>query len=123
VTTKTQLEAPIRTKIKKFLERTGAWVYHPHGAGASMAGAPDLLVCYKGRFLGLEVKRPGKNATELQAHTLEEITEAGGVSSVVYSVEDVKDILSRVDSESAWGSDDSESFTRRQTSRSRRSQS
>lgn len=118
--TQTQLEAPIRTKIRKYLERMGAWCYHPHGAGAAMAGAPDLLVCYRSKFLGLEVKRPGKNATKLQAHTLEEITEAGGVSSVVYSVEDVKDILNRVDSELAWGSDNKESSTsRRRTSRSR----
>ena len=114
------LEAPIRKRINAYLKRMGAWVYHPHGAGASMAGAPDLLVCYKGRFLGLEVKRPGGKATELQAHTLEEITEAGGVSSVVTSVEEVETILRRVDSEPTWGSDDPESFTRRRTSRSDR---
>jgi Holliday junction resolvase len=112
------LEAPLRRKITKYLERRGAYVCHPHGSAINAKGTPDLLVCYKGRFLGLEVKRPGKNATELQAHTLGEITEAGGVSSVITSVEEAEAILDRVDSEPAWGSDDSESSTsRRRTSR------
>lgn len=90
-------------RIQKHLKQRGAYSYHPHGAGAAVAGVPDLLVCYKGRFLGLEVKLPGGDATELQAHTIRMIQRACGLAGVVHSVEEAEGFLRMVDSESARG--------------------
>ena len=51
------------------------------------AGAPDLVLCWSGRFAGVEVKRPkgGRTAVvQLEAHAL--IGQAGGAVAVVRSL-------------------------------------
>lgn len=53
------------------------------------AGIPDILCCYMGRFLALEVKRPGGRMTALQADTVKAINEAGGKAVVVTCMDDV----------------------------------
>ena len=35
-----------------------AHIYKVYGSGYSKKGEPDLLVCFRGRFVGLEVKDP-----------------------------------------------------------------
>lgn len=57
-------------------------------------GAADIKLCYKGRYVALEVKRAGKEATPLQAYNIERIRKAGGIGEVVYSLEQVKEIIS-----------------------------
>jgi hypothetical protein len=63
-----------------------------HGSVYS-AGQPDLLGCYQGRTLALEVKRPGGRPTKLQLATLEKWRNAGAIAAVVRSVEDVRELL------------------------------
>ena len=57
------------------------------------AGIPDIIVCYKGRFYGLEAKVGTNKPTRLQEATIAEIRKAGGVAGVVKSVDDVKALL------------------------------
>ena len=63
------------------------------------AGIPDIICCYKGRFIGLECKLPGGRLTELQKRVIEKINSAGGVVCRVESVEDAKRVIERVDLE------------------------
>src|SRR5689334_11919065 len=57
-------------------------------------GVSDVLGCQKGtgRFFALEVKRPGKKASEAQAAFLASVVAAGGIGSVVASVEEVQQL-------------------------------
>lgn len=48
----------------------------------SVRGIPDLLICYKGRFLAFELKVDSP-PEELQIYTLTKIKQAGGISSLV----------------------------------------
>lgn len=86
-------EQTIQAKIKKYLESQGAYVVKV--VRANRAGVPDILVCLRGKFVALEVKTPKTkgNVSELQDFNLRKISEAGGFSYVVTSVEDVKKIL------------------------------
>jgi hypothetical protein len=59
----------------------------------SQAGTPDLMICYYGRALNLEVKPEGERPTALQVHEMKKWSRAGSVSQVVYSVEEVDEIL------------------------------
>ena len=59
-------------------------------------GEPDIFCCYKGRMVLLEAKRPGNKPTMLQEATLKMWAEAGAVAAVVYSVDDVKEILEAI---------------------------
>ena len=48
-------------------------------------GTPDILACISGRFVGIELKKSGKETTDrLQHHKLGLIEKAGGVGLVAY---------------------------------------
>lgn len=86
------LERTITDGIMAWLKKEGYWAVKIHGAAYQTAGLPDIVaIDRKGRFVGLEVKRPqiGK-VTKLQRRTLENINLGGGYAVVVRSVEDVK---------------------------------
>ena len=95
------LERDIVTAIRKYLASLGSDVFFwkEHGSVYGTNGVPDIICCYKGRFLGLECKFPGGRLTELQKRTIEKINRAGGVACRVESVEDVKRVIERVDLE------------------------
>ena len=93
------LERDIVTAIKKYLASLGSDVFFwkEHGSVYGTNGVPDIICCYKGRFLGLECKRPGGRLTELQKRAIEQINRAGGFACRVESVEDVKRVIERAD--------------------------
>lgn len=61
--------------------------------GRTGATCSDILACWRGRFLALEVKRPGGRATAGQGEFLSAVREAGGLAAVVDSVRDVERLL------------------------------
>ncbi len=93
------LERDIVTAIRKYLASLGSDVFFwkEHGSVYGTNGVPDIICCYKGRFLGLECKLPGGRLTELQKRAIKKINRAGGVACRVESVEDVKRVIARVD--------------------------
>ena len=95
------LERDIVTAIKRYLASLGSDVFFwkEHGSVYGTNGVPDIICCYKGRFLGLECKLPGGRLTKLQKRTIEQINRAGGVACRVESVEDVKRVIECVDLE------------------------
>lgn len=86
-------EQALQAKIIKYLESKGAFVVKT--ISTNKTGCPDLLVCYKSIFVGIEVKAPGKlgNLTKIQEAQLAKIVEAGGNAYVVDSLEDVKKVM------------------------------
>ena len=68
---------------------------------------PDLLVCHYGRFVVIEVKKPGATTTkaraEGQAEIREEIRAAGGIAEVVTSMAEVQAIIWRIEREEVGG--------------------
>lgn len=67
-----------------------AWVVKFHGNQYTMPGTPDLLLCVRGRFIALEVKRPGRlsTLTRLQQQHIDKIKTSGGHAAVATSVEE-----------------------------------
>ena len=95
------LEKDIVAAIKRYLHMLGEDVFFwkEHGGPYGVSGVPDIICCYKGRFLGLEAKLPGGRLTALQTRALEKINRAGGIARRVESVEDVKEIIRQADEE------------------------
>ena len=60
-------------------------------------GEPDLYIVHRGQFYAIEVKRPGNKATRLQEATLAKWEQAGAVTGVAYSRDDVKRIMGMVE--------------------------
>lgn len=55
-----------------------------------LKGASDLLGIWRGRFLAIEVKRPGGKLTDDQVRFLAMINQAGGVAFKAESIRDVE---------------------------------
>jgi len=91
------LEAKLTTQILTALRKRGGWWAKFHG-GVYQRGIPDLLGCYKGRMVALEVKvGTAYGATELQQKNIDEINKCGGNASVIYSIQDALKILDYID--------------------------
>jgi hypothetical protein len=89
----------INKKIKPYLVGLGVLPIKIHGGPFSEVGTPDLLCCYKGRFLALEVKQRGNTTTLVQDLFLRRIREAGGVAGVIYTdtyKEDISTLVSQM---------------------------
>lgn len=95
------LERDVVAAIKKYLASLGGDVFFwkEHGGPYGTSGVPDIICCYKGRFLGLEVKLPGGRLTEMQKRAIEKINRAGGIARRVESVDDVKAVIAQADLE------------------------
>jgi hypothetical protein len=88
-------ESAVKKALRAYLGEIGAYQYWPVPMGYG-AATIDVLVCYKGRFYGIETKRPKvTKATVRQASVLREIAEAGGGVCVENSpgLEAVRDLL------------------------------
>ena len=94
-------ESSLTRSILKALQRRGGFWFKVHGHPGQRRGIPDIIGCYKGRFIGLELKVPDRRdrVTELQRQVLEEISQAGGIGQVVTSKEEALRVLDKVDSE------------------------
>ena len=72
-------------RVRKYLESKGAYVLKYVGGSQTKKGVPDLLVCYKGKFIALEMKAPKGNDTgELQNKNIDWIREAGGYARFLF---------------------------------------
>lgn len=71
-------ESHEKEAIKKHLVEREAWYFIPYSAGYGASGVPDIIGSYRGRFFGIEVKRPGKQPTLLQDRRMKAIEKAGG---------------------------------------------
>ena len=77
-------EKTFENKVKLYLKQKGAYFIKTHGDRFSKVGVPDLIVCYKGLFIGIELKAPNGKPSELQLYNLREIKKSGGISYLLY---------------------------------------
>lgn len=91
-------EQDIQRKIIKYLESVGAYVVKV--VASNKSGTPDILACYRGIFLAVEVKRPETrtNVSELQEYNIKKIKEAGGVAIVSWDLDAVKATIEDINS-------------------------
>jgi len=86
-------ETRLSREVQKALRQCGAFVFKVHGSEYMVAGLPDLIVCYQGRFFGLELKLPGNKTSPRQEYIGEKIQLAGGQWAVVHSVAEALSIV------------------------------
>jgi len=55
----------------------------------STPGVPDLICCFKGRLIGIEIKSEKGIVSEYQKEFIDNINRAGGLAFVARSLEDV----------------------------------
>lgn len=77
--------------------KVGSGAFQTEGRYIKMGfvGCPDIIgqLAGSGKFLGIEVKRPGGKVTIPQQTMIDRINAAGGLAGVCYSLEDVDKLL------------------------------
>ena len=69
------LERDIVAAILRLLKKTpDCFAWKEHGGMYGTAGIPDVIVCYRGRFVAFEVKTPSGKLTKLQENTMTRAT-------------------------------------------------
>ncbi len=88
-------EGRVKRDVKKYLTNIGAWFCMPATGGYGSSGVPDFLVCWHGRFFGIETKAPGKrgNTTDLQDRQIMAIHKSGGAAVVVDDVSQLEGLF------------------------------
>jgi len=89
-------EADLTAKIRTYLnDLDESFFYKARGDPRQRKGLPDLIGCYRGHFVGLEVKLPNnkRGVTKYQRETLLQIKRAGGIAFIVRSLADVKRVF------------------------------
>ena len=90
-------EKTITNQILKYLKSLPeCFAFKEHGGLYGTSGIPDIIVCYKGKFMAFEVKNERGKLSKLQEITIEKIRNAKGMAFKVTSLEEVKEILKGV---------------------------
>lgn len=76
-------EKKVKEKVKKILNKIGAYHCMPATGGYGASGVPDIIACYQGRFIGIECKANGGKPTALQKKHLADIKNAKGLSLLI----------------------------------------
>ena len=90
-------EKTITNQILKYLKaQPYCFVFKEHGGIYGTAGIPDIICCYRGKFVAFEVKTLTGKLSKLQEITINRINEAGGMAINVTSLQEVKNVLEGV---------------------------
>jgi Holliday junction resolvase len=84
-------EAQVQKKIIDYLEENGAYVFKVIKSNRS--GVADVIACLNGAFIAFEVKAAKGRPSPLQVKHVEYVRASGGLSEIVYSLEEVKECL------------------------------
>ncbi len=89
-------ESELKRDIKRLLEARGAFWSMVTGGPYSKPGDPDIIACYKGRYIGIEAKSAHGVQRPEQIIRQKQIEAAGGIYILAYSVKAVEDCLDSI---------------------------
>lgn len=91
-------ESVLVTKMIELIRERGGYAENIWGGGFQSAGIPDILACYKGVFLGIEVKVGKNKPSALQKAKVKLINQAGGLAVVTWdTTEQLEAMLNYID--------------------------
>jgi Holliday junction resolvase len=76
-------EKKVKDKVVKLLKQYGVYYFFPATHGFGRSGVPDVVCCFKGRFIGVECKAGNNTPTVLQEKEMADIRKAGGTTFVI----------------------------------------
>jgi len=76
-------ESKVKKRVKKILDDLGAYHFSPMMDGYGRSGVPDIIACYKGKFIGIECKAGDNKPTLLQLRNIEDIKRNQGLAIVI----------------------------------------
>lgn len=92
-------EKSVENDIKDYLFKKGIYYFKVHGSRFMEPGIADIIACYKGHFLAIEVKRPGAKNEQSEAQKVHErnVKKSGGSYLLVDSLQEVIDYIAAME--------------------------
>lgn len=75
-------ESSLQQQVLKWLKRKKIYYINIHGGGWGAKGAPDVIVCYKGKFVAFELKVGKNDMQDDQKIHMNRIIKSGGLHFV-----------------------------------------
>lgn len=94
-------ETLLQRRIQKLIRSKGGYVHKNWGNMTSEPGIADLTVCYKGMYIALEIKDRNNIPSPQQAIHCRLVRSAGGITAVLWSVEEAEKLFDLLDEYSA----------------------
>ena len=96
-------ESKVKAKCVDIIKKYKGYYFFPAQNGYGRAGIPDIVGCYRGRFIAIECKAGKGTTTRLQERELQSIRDTGGVALVVNenNLHDVERALKDITHETA----------------------
>ena len=94
-----QGESLLKRQMKDLLNERGAFWSSIQGGPGSKPGDPDMVACYRGRYVAIEAKTPGGRQRYEQKDRQREIEAAGGIYILAYDLDTIANILDTIDKE------------------------
>ena len=88
-------EVKVKNKVKKILDSLSCYHFSPLSGGYGRSGVPDIIACYKGRFVAIECKAGKGRLTELQKYNIEQIQATGGLA-IVINESNIEELLTQL---------------------------
>ncbi len=93
-----RLESDLSREVLEYLEALpDCFAYKTHGGQYQRSGIPDIILCRRGRFAGVELKVGDNYPSALQRKTLKEIRESGGMAVTAWDLETVVEMIAIID--------------------------
>lgn len=81
-------EKNLENKIKDFLKKNKIYHFKTKGGIYGTIGLPDLVICFNGKFIGLELKSKSGKVSLQQFKNGAKITENNGIFAVIDDYDD-----------------------------------
>lgn len=86
-------ESALQSKVLKYLNSLPYCVAENQSGNASQSGRADINGCYKGKSFRIELKVGDNEASTKQLINLRKWKNAGAITGVCYTLEEVKTLL------------------------------
>ena len=88
-------EKTVENKIKDYLFEHEIYHFKVHGSKFMPSGIADIISCVNGRFVGIEVKRPGAKNEQSEQQKIHQrnVIKSGGIYILADCLEDVTQII------------------------------
>lgn len=92
-----QKEGSLQERIQRFIEKQGGYCFKNHGDMTTEPGRPDIVCCYKGLFVGIEVKVDDNEPSRQQGIHCRNIWKSKGIAFITWDLNTVEGVFQAID--------------------------
>ena len=82
-------EGQLTASVKQLLRSIGIFHFKHWGGPMGYPGVADIIGCYKGKMIAIELKSPKGKATPEQERFIQNVKDAGGIAFVAKTLDEV----------------------------------